>query len=498
MNIFDLIESSKLGAQSTTDQHTPSPIGSGTTKREAKKKPVTMMGVSVKEDLDEAGKKIKSNFKMPPESVQDRLYRQHQELRKKRGAPDPEYYKNLALQKQAEIDALKEEIQQVKEGILDRGGPKLPKPRNPADTVLRSKVNAAGTHTNKKRQQQLQPKHRAKDPMDEGWKSALAGAALAGSMALGGGAAHAAEPVVGVGKSPDMQMAIDMAQSNARIKYLKSIHGTDAQGKQIPKFHWGKIDLKQDDRGTYIANIPLVVDSDTPNEGVAEGWKSALAGAALAGSMAMGGAGDVQAQQLPDTKARVLMMVDGEVVEKVFNLGPVASPQAAQRTLANELRSQGIGQFKITLERDAPVSKPSVNTRPGPHGARGVSTPGGVVDTTGQIAGDVESGDYKGAAQKAYKTYQNNKNADLGAIGKGEVKDKIIRGIVGGFGLNETDEEDINETIERHLMQMRHAGYDIVQEEKTRLDPKCWTGKKIGNPKTKIKGGVRVNNCVPK
>jgi hypothetical protein len=32
---------------------------------------------------------------------------------------------------------------------------------------------------------------------------------------------------------------------------------------------------------------------------------------------------------------------------------------------------------------------------------------------------------------------------------------------------------------------------------KTRLDPKCWSGKKIGTPKTKIKGGVRVNNCVP-
>jgi hypothetical protein len=36
-----------------------------------------------------------------------------------------------------------------------------------------------------------------------------------------------------------------------------------------------------------------------------------------------------------------------------------------------------------------------------------------------------------------------------------------------------------------------------VAEEKVRLDPKCWTGKKIGNPKTKVKGGVRVNNCVP-
>jgi len=32
---------------------------------------------------------------------------------------------------------------------------------------------------------------------------------------------------------------------------------------------------------------------------------------------------------------------------------------------------------------------------------------------------------------------------------------------------------------------------------KTRLDSKCWSGKKIGNPKTKVKGGVRVNNCVP-
>jgi len=37
----------------------------------------------------------------------------------------------------------------------------------------------------------------------------------------------------------------------------------------------------------------------------------------------------------------------------------------------------------------------------------------------------------------------------------------------------------------------------LVVEEKVRLDPKCWTGKKIGNPKTKMKGGVRVNNCVP-
>jgi hypothetical protein len=37
-----------------------------------------------------------------------------------------------------------------------------------------------------------------------------------------------------------------------------------------------------------------------------------------------------------------------------------------------------------------------------------------------------------------------------------------------------------------------------MREEKQRLDPSCWDNKKIGNPKTKVKGGVRVNNCVPK
>jgi len=39
---------------------------------------------------------------------------------------------------------------------------------------------------------------------------------------------------------------------------------------------------------------------------------------------------------------------------------------------------------------------------------------------------------------------------------------------------------------------------DLFNEEKVRLDPHCWDNKKIGNPKTKMKGGTRVNNCVPK
>lgn len=56
-----------------------------------------------------------------------------------------------------------------------------------------------------------------------------------------------------------------------------------------------------------------------------------------------------------------------------------------------------------------------------------------------------------------------------------------------------------NDIKKNHLLKMAD---DLraklpTNEEKVRLDPKCWTGKKIGNPKTKMKGGVRVNNCVP-
>jgi len=57
----------------------------------------------------DALKSAQEAFKMPPESVADKLRRRQQELRKKSGLPDPEHYKKMAAQKQKEIDALKTE-----------------------------------------------------------------------------------------------------------------------------------------------------------------------------------------------------------------------------------------------------------------------------------------------------------------------------------------------------------------------------------------------------
>ena len=98
--------------------------------------------------MNENSKKIKTKVKQPPESAQEVMYRHHQDIRKKSGLPDPSYYKELGAQKAKEIADMQNDLE---EDILDRAGPKLPKPRNPAERVLRSKVNAAGKHTDKKK-----------------------------------------------------------------------------------------------------------------------------------------------------------------------------------------------------------------------------------------------------------------------------------------------------------------------------------------------------------
>ncbi len=65
--------------------------------------------------------------------------------------------------------------------------------------------------------------------------------------------------------------------------------------------------------------------------------------------------------------------------------------------------------------------------------------------------------------------------------------DKLVHNTFG-----KRDDELAEELTE--LFDLRNQ---IEEAIKQRLDPKCWKGKKIGNPKTKVKGGVRVNNCVP-
>lgn len=82
--------------------------------------------------------KIKINIKKQPETAQEKLYKKHQELRKKSGLPDPEEYKKKAAEKQKEIDDMKEAKQ-----------PEAPKPRN--FVAKNAKTAGAGAHKDAKK-----------------------------------------------------------------------------------------------------------------------------------------------------------------------------------------------------------------------------------------------------------------------------------------------------------------------------------------------------------
>jgi hypothetical protein len=60
------------------------------------------------------------------------------------------------------------------------------------------------------------------------------------------------------------------------------------------------------------------------------------------------------------------------------------------------------------------------------------------------------------------------------------------------------DDYDFLQYKNKDKKEKKASGRTVSNEEKTRLDPKCWDDKKIGKPATKMKNGVRVNNCVPK
>jgi hypothetical protein len=74
--------------------------------------------------------------------------------------------------------------------------------------------------------------------------------------------------------------------------------------------------------------------------------------------------------------------------------------------------------------------------------------------------------------------------------------DKVTQAIEEvAYNVGDVDEIGTSD-VSAYVQQVKQI-LGVVAEEKTRLDPKCWKGKKIGTPKTKVKGGVRVNNCVP-
>jgi hypothetical protein len=137
------------------------------------------------------------------------------------------------------------------------------------------------------------------------------------------------------------------------------------------------------------------------------------------------------------------MKVNGKTIEKEINLGTeYQSPMAAKIAVEKWLKEKGITNYSIDLERVKPEVKE-----------------GGARYKVKSIGRD-SKGDYYVSPNTGKKVYKQAKVGDH-ETPSGEHKPKV----------------------------------QMPYKEDQRLDPKCWKGyRKSG---TKMKGGTRVNNCVP-
>ncbi len=135
-----------------------------------------------------------------------------------------------------------------------------------------------------------------------------------------------------------------------------------------------------------------------------------------------------------------------------------------------------------------------------------------------KTAKDMSNKDVKDFAKTKHKGLPNRvseavnvqsiKDEVMGAVRSGNpremkrIDDTIAKRISDLMDLRGTAGKEVDAEIMTALPVLKKAQMMLrdkqkMAEEKTRIDKKCWKGKKIGNPKTKMKGGVRVNNCVP-
>jgi len=137
-------------------------------------------------------------------------------------------------------------------------------------------------------------------------------------------------------------------------------------------------------------------------ETVPEGWKSKVAGAALAGAAALGGGG-AHAQSsgedyLPDIVAHVTFKVNGKEISKDINLGTeYKSPGEASEALAKFLKSKGIKFYDFSLERVKPKDDNYLDKAPYANSG----TNGNYMDKTPAV-GNKSKGDYM--SKESYTT----------------------------------------------------------------------------------------------
>lgn len=164
-------------------------------------------------------------------------------------------------------------------------------------------------------------------------------------------------------RDPDAEGAEGMSASKMREAAMKGNFEAFAQG--LPR------GLQNNAKNVYSAvRTGMGIKELEPAEDydVEEGWKSKLAGAALAATAALGPNAQAQTSGedfLPDIVAHVKFKVNDKEITKDINLGTTyKSPKEAGEALEEFLKSKGIKNFTFSLERVKPKDNESVSEGP--------------------------------------------------------------------------------------------------------------------------------------
>lgn len=164
-------------------------------------------------------------------------------------------------------------------------------------------------------------------------------------------------------RDPDAEGAEGMSASKMREAAMKGNFEAFAQG--LPR------GLQNNAKNVYSAvRTGMGIKELEPAEDydVEEGWKSKLAGAALAATAALGPNAQAQTSGedfLPDIVAHVKFKVNDKEISKDINLGTTyKSPKEAGEALEEFLKSKGIKNFTFSLERVKPKDNESVSEGP--------------------------------------------------------------------------------------------------------------------------------------
>lgn len=158
---------------------------------------------------------------------------------------------------------------------------------------------------------------------------------------------------------------LDFVSSGDREDGAEGVAGVSASGARLAAAN-GDFKGFQDATGAGKLAKPLfdaVRKGMNISESIEEGWKSGVAGAALAAATAMGS--PAHSAQLPDIIAVVKMEVDGKTIIKDINLGnDYQSPEAASKALEKFLISKGVKNFSFDLKRGPLVKEAPIEMDP--------------------------------------------------------------------------------------------------------------------------------------